>query len=115
MLFNRRRYREERRGPASTLVNIATMVTTAVTCIRIAYLGIVSVEVAIVIMLGVVILVALGNDAAKIILAASALLLFVLLYSRGDKAQYTQLLSQMLAIILVLVGIYVMVRGFFRR
>jgi len=107
----------DRRGNSftKTLVNIATIVSTAVTCIRLAYFGIVSVQVAALIMLGVVVFVALGNNASKIILAAAALFLFVLLYSYGDKEAFSQLMTQMLALIIVLIGIYVMIRGLFRR
>ena len=83
MFGNRNRYNDRnQRGNSftKTIVNIATIVSTAVTCIRLAYYGILSIQVAALIMLGVVVFVALGNNIAKVVLAAAALFLFVLLY-----------------------------------
>jgi len=118
MFGNRNRYNDRsQRGNSftKTIVNIATIVSTAVTCIRLAYYGILSIQVAALIMLGVVVFVALGNNLAKVVLAAAALFLFVLLYSYGDKEAYSQLMTQMLTLIIVLLGLYVMIRGIFKR
>ena len=118
MFGYRNRYNDRNQRSNSftkTLVNIATIVSTAVTCIRIAYYDIISIQVSILIMLGVVVFVALGNNVSKIILAATALFLFVLLYSYGDKTAFKQILTSMLTLILVLIGLYVMIRGIFRR
>lgn len=98
-----------------TLVNIATIVSTSVTCIRLAYYGILSIQWAGLIMLGVVIFVALGNHLSKIILAAAALFLFVLLYSYGNKEAFSQLMTLMLTLIIMLIGIYIIIRGIFKR
>jgi hypothetical protein len=116
MFGNRNRYNDRPRTPLmKTLVNIATIVTTTVTCIRLAYYGILSIQIAALIMLGVVVFVALGNNVAKIVLAVAALFLFVLLYSYGDKAAFSQLMTQMLTLIIVLIGLYVMIRGIFKQ
>jgi hypothetical protein len=96
-------------------VNIATIVSATVTCVRLANYGIISIQWAALIMLGVVAFVALGNNLSKIVLAAAALFLFVLLYSDGDKATFSQLMTQMLTLIIVLIGLYVMIRGIFKR
>jgi hypothetical protein len=117
MFGNRRRYNtryEQGNSITKTIVNIATIVSTAVTCTRLAYFGIISIQVAVLIMLGVVVFVALGNNIAKVVLAATALFLFVLLYSYGDREAFTQLMTQMLALIITLVGLYVILRGVFR-
>lgn len=97
------------------MVNIATIVSTVVTCIRLALYGIISIEVSALIMLGVVVFVALGNNLAKIVLAAVALFLFVLLYSYGNKAAFLQIMQLMLTLIIMLIGIYIIIRGSFRR
>ena len=97
------------------MVNIATIVSTSVTCIRLTYYGILSVQTSALIMLGVVVFVALGNNIAKIVLAGAALILFVLLYSQGNSIAFSQLMTQMLTLILVLVGLYIMVRSIFKR
>ncbi len=96
-------------------MNIATIVSTVVTCVRLTYYEIISIQVAVLIMLGVVIFVALGTNIAKVILAASALFLFVLMYSYGDKEAFTQIMTQMLALIIALLGIYVILRGAYRN
>ena len=67
------------------------------------------------ILLGVVAFVALGNNVAEIVLARAVLFLFVLLYSHGDKTAFLQLMIQMLTLIIVLLGLYVMIRGIFKR
>ena len=118
MFWNRNRYYDRnQRGNSftKTIVNIATIVSTAVICVRLAYYGIVSIQLAALIMLGVVVFVALGNNVAKVVLAAAALFLFVLLYSYGDKQAFSQLMTQMLTLIIALVGVYVMIRGIFKR
>ena len=113
-MFENGRYKRSN-SITKTLVNIATIVSTAVTCIRLAYHDIVSIQVSVLIMLDVVVFVALGNNVGKIVLAAAALFLFVLLYSYGDKQAFSQIMTQMLALIIVLIGIYVIIRGIFRR
>lgn len=118
MFDNRNRYNNRRQQSSSftkTLLNIATIVSTTITCIRLAYYGILSIQWAALIMIGVVAFVAIGNSLAKILLAAVALFLFVLLYSYGDKVAFSQLMTHMLTLIIVLIGLYVMIRGIFRR
>ncbi len=117
MFTNRHKYnnRPQRYSFTKTIVNIATIVSTVVTCVRLTYYDIISFQVATLIMLGVVIFVALGTNIAKVILAASALFLFVLLYSYGNKEAFTQIMTQMLALIIALIGIYVILRGAYRN
>lgn len=115
---NRNRYNERSQQGNSvtkTIVNIATIVSTTVTCVRLAYYGIFSIQTAALVMLGVVIFVALGNNVAKVVLAAAALFLFVFLYSYGNKEQFSALMTSMLALILTLVGLYIIIRGIFGR
>jgi hypothetical protein len=118
MFFNRSRDRyrtRQRNSTTKTLVDIATIASTAITCIRLAYHDIVSISVAVLVMLGVVIFVAIGTNISKIVLVAAALFLFVLVYSGGNKEQFTVLMTQVGALILALMGIYIIIRGFFRR
>lgn len=117
MFNNRNRYNKKGQQSSSftkTLVNIATIVSTSVTCIRLAYYGILSIQWASLIMLGVVIFVALGNNLSKIVLAAAALFLFVLLFSYGDKETFSQLMTLMLTLIIMLIGIYIIIKGIFK-
>ncbi len=116
MFGNRNRYNDRPRTPLmKTLVNIATIVSTSITCISLAYHKILSIQIAALIMLGVVIFVALGNNLSKIVLACVALFLFVLYYSGGQDENFSALMKQMLALIIVLIGIYIIIRTFFRK
>lgn len=110
MFGNRNRYynkNQKGNSIAKTIVNISTIVSTTVASVRLAYYGIISIQWALLIMLGVVVFVALGNNLAKVVLSAAALFLFVLLYSYGDKLAFSQIMTQMLTLIITLVGIYV--------
>jgi len=112
------RYRDKNQRNNSftkTLVNIATIISTAITCIRLAYNQTISIQTAALIMFGVVVFVALGNNLAKIVLTAVALFLFISVYSHGDKAEFLQLSKQTLTLIIVLIGLYLMIRSFFKR
>jgi hypothetical protein len=110
--------RSQNRGKAllmKTLVNIATIISTSITCVSLTYQKILSIQVAALIMLGVVIFVALGNNLSKIVLACVALFLFVLYYSGGNNSHFTNLMTHMLTLIIVLIGLYVIIRAIFRR
>ena len=115
MFSNDRKKRESQPSPMKTLVNIATIVSATVTCIRLAFYGIFSIQTAGLIMIAVVVFVAISNNVSKIILAVTALFLFTLLYSAGNKYNFSVLMSSMLTLILVLVGLYVIIKGAFGR
>lgn len=116
MFGNSDKYDDRPRRPLmKTLVNIATIVSTTITCISLAYHQILSIQVAALIMLGVVIFVALGNNLSKIVLACIALFLFVLYYSGGNNQYFSALMTQMLTLIIVLIGIYIMIRSLFKK
>jgi len=112
MLFHTHK-KEERPGVVRTLLNIATIVSTTITCISLCSLGVFSIKTAAIIILAVVIFVALGNNAAKIILACIALILFMLIHSGGTSQGFEALLTRMVSLIAVLVVIYFIVRNIF--
>ena len=66
-------------------------------------------------MFGVVVFVAMGNNLSKIVMAVVGLFLFVAYNSNGSHAAFWQILTAMLALVLVLVGLYIMVRSIFKR
>ena len=71
MIFsNDRKKHEHQSSTMKTLVNIATIVSATVTCIRLAFYGIISIQTAGLIMIGVVVFVAIGNNVSKIIFNA---------------------------------------------
>ena len=107
---NDRKKHESQSSPMKTLVNIATIISATVTCMRLAFYGILSIQTAGLIMIGVVVFVAIGNNVSKILLAVAALFLFILLYSAGNKQNFSFLMCSMLSLILVLVGLYVIIK-----
>jgi hypothetical protein len=113
MLFHTQKKEDERPGVVRTLLNIATIISTTITCISLCSLGIFSIKTAIIVILAVVIFVALGNNAAKIILACIALILFILIHSGGTSQGFRALLSGMVSLIAVLVVIYFIIRNIF--
>lgn len=116
MFRNKDRYKDRPRTPLiKTLVSIATIVSTTITCINLAYHQILSIQVAALVMLGVAIFVALGNNLSKIVLACVALFLFVLYYSGGNNQYFSTLMTQILAQIIALIGIYIMIRSIFKK
>ena len=114
MIFSSdRKKHESKSSPMKALVNIAAIVSAVVTCMRLAFYGIISIQTAGLIMIGVVVFVAIGNNVSKIMLAMVALLLFTLLYSSGNKHNFSVLMGSMLSLILVLVGVYVILKAAF--
>ncbi len=114
MLFSAQKEEVKKSSPVKTLVNIATIASATITCLRLYLMGIFSINTAMIVTLAVVIFVALGNNAAKIILACAALILFVLLHSGGTKEGFNALMGSMLTLLCVLAGLYIMLRGLFR-
>lgn len=114
MLFSAQKKEVKKSSPVKTLVNIATIISATVTCFRLFLMGIFSIKTAAIVILAIVIFVALGNNAAKIILACAALILFVLLYSGSTREGFNALMGSMITLICVLAGLYIMLRGLFR-
>jgi Flp pilus assembly CpaF family ATPase len=113
MLFHTQKKEVERPGFVRTLLNIATITSTTITCISLCSLGIFSTKTALIVILIVVIFVALGNNAAKIILACIALVLFMLINGGGTSEGFNTILNSMASLIAVLVVIYFIIRNVF--
>ncbi len=105
----------QRKSRSRTLANIATIVSSSITCIELAIQKIISPEFSAIIMVGVVFFVIMGNVLAKVALACIAVFIFAKLYSGGDTNQFNSILSMLMALFLVLLAIYIMVKGLFGR
>lgn len=105
----------QKKSVFSKLSGIASICSAAIICIRLAYFGILSVEWAALIMVGVVIMAAIGNVATKLGICAIAVFLFAKYISHGNEAQFQCVLGAILALLIALIGIYIMVRGIFRK
>jgi hypothetical protein len=112
---NRNNNGRRRNSLTKTLVNIATIVSTTVVCLRLTYYKIIPFQIAALIMLGTVIFVALGNNLSKIVLSCAALFLFVLYYSGGSNPYFSALMGQVLGLIIILIALYIMIRSLFRK
>ena len=114
MLFSSQKKEVKKTSLVKTLVNIATITSASISCIRLYLMGIFSINTALIVTLAVVIFVALGSNAAKIILACAALIIFVLLNSGGTREGFMALMSSLITLICILAGIYIMIQGLFR-
>ena len=94
---------------------IASIVSAAIICIRLAYYGILSVEWAAIIMVAVVVMAAIGNIATKLGICAVAIFLFAKYVSNGNEAQFQGVLGAILALLIALIGLYIMIRSTFRK
>ena len=99
----------------SNLSGIASICSAAIICIRLAYYGILSVEWAALIMVAVVVMAAIGNTATKLGICAAAIFLFAKFVSNGNEAQFQGVLGAILALLIALIGLYIMIRGIFRK
>ena len=99
----------------SNLSGIASICSAAIICIRLAYYGILSVEWAALIMVAVVIMAAIGNVATKLGICALAIFLFAKYVSRGNETQFQGVLGAILALLIALIGLYIMIRGVFKK
>jgi len=99
----------------SNLSGIASICSAVIICIRLAYYGILSVEWAGIIMVAVVVMAAVGNTATKLGICAVAIFLFAKFISNGNEAQFQGVLGAILALLIALIGLYIMIRGIFRK
>lgn len=109
------RYGErKKRTSARDILNVATIISSTVVCIKLALWGIFSLETALLVMIGVVVFVAIGNAYAK--LALSLIAVYLLLKSQAgfSPEAFSAALAPMIALLLVLLGIYIMLRGLFK-
>lgn len=109
-------YRQrQKKSVLSNLSGIASICSAGIICIRLAYYGILSVEWAALIMVAVVIMAAIGNVATKLGICAVAIFLFAKYVSHGNETEFQGILGAILALLIALIGLYIMVRGIFRK
>ncbi len=99
----------------SRLSGIASIVSVAIICIRLAWMGLISVEWAGLIMIAVVLMAALGNTATKLGISAVAIYLFSKLVANGNEAYFQAIIGSFLALIIALIGLYLVIKGVFGR
>lgn len=103
----------QKKSVFSNLSGIASICSATIVCIRLAYLGILSVEWTAFIMVAIVIMVAIGNVATRLSICAVAIFLFAKYVSRGNEAQFQGVLGAILALLIAFIGLYIIVRSIF--
>ena len=96
------------------ITGISGIVTATLLCIRLAYAGIISVQTAALIIVGVVIFNALGSNVIKIIQSIAAVWLFSKVNTNSPE-EFREVIFLILQLGIVLLGIYIMVKGLFRK
>lgn len=99
----------------SNLSGIASICSTAFVCISLAYNGILSLEWTAFIMVAVVIMTAIGNVATKLGISAVAIFLFAKYVSHGNEVQFQGVLGAILALLIALIGLYIIVKSIFKK
>lgn len=101
----------EKKSSGSKIVNIATIISIALTTIKAAYYGYITIEVAALILVGSVILLALGNSVSKLIIAVIGAYAFFKMTSNGDEIAFQVAITYFIGLLVALFGIYVMFGG----
>jgi hypothetical protein len=94
---------------------IASIVSAAIICIRLAYYGILSVETAAFIMIVVVALVAIGHVITKLGICAIAICLFAKFMSHGNEILFQNAIVAIILIMATLIGTYFILKGLFQN
>lgn len=111
MFNNRHSYR--RKSRLNQFAAIASIISAALLCIKLSWVGIISIGVAAMIMIAVVIMAAIGNTATKLGLSAIAVFLFAKYLSNGSEAEFQGIVGAILALFIALLGLYIMLKGIF--
>lgn len=117
-MFRDRKYDEyrkkEKRTTTRDILNVSTIISSTVVCVKLALWGIFTLETAVLVMIGVVVFVAIGNAYAKLALSLVAVYLLLKSQAGFTTEAFNSALGSMIALLLVLLGIYIMLRSLFR-
>ncbi|PIB28299.1 hypothetical protein BFP78_00130 [Gaetbulibacter sp. 5U11] len=115
MFFRKKVVYVEKRSKSSKYINIATIISIALATIKAAYFNIISIEIAALILIGSVILLAIGSSISKIIIALVSAYVFFKSTTNGDELAFTEAFTYFIALVIVLFGFYVMFGGMSRK
>lgn len=97
------------------LSGIASIISAAIICIKLAYHGILSVETSAFIMIVVVALVAIGHVITKLFICVIAIYLFAKILSHGNEILFQNAITGMVLIMITLIGTYFILKGLFNN
>ncbi|MBK9107296.1 MAG: hypothetical protein IPM92_02660 [Saprospiraceae bacterium] len=104
----------KKRSLMENMSAIASILSATIVCVRLTYFGILPIETAALIMVAVVFMAAVGTTVMKLGICAASIYLFAKYVSQGDDAQFQGVLAAILALIIALIGLYIIVRQMFR-
>lgn len=114
-MFGRRQNRRIKRKK-SQLMNVVTIISTTLICLRLAIYGFIKIEYAALIIVGVTVILAIGNTTSKVVLSLIAIILFALHFANGNSETFSVLLQQILTLFVMLIGLYIIIiKGVFRK
>ena len=96
------------------ILNVATIISATVVCIKLLIWGIFSMKTALLVMIGVVVFVAIGNPFAKLALSLIAVYLLLMSQAGFSMEAFSAALTPIIALLVMLVGLYIILRGLFR-
>ena len=98
----------------SIISGLASIVSATVISLKMAYHGVISVEIAAAIIVGVVAMVAISNAVTKLILGLIALGLFALYSTNGQSEAFSEAIGSIILLLVVVVGLFIVLRGLFK-
>lgn len=109
-----KRYKEpRRRSRVNHVLNLATIISSVVISIKLVLWGVLSIDYAALIILGVVICVAIGSAYTKLALAGVAVYLLVKSFSGNSEEAFYNGLTGIMALLFALFGLYIIIRSLF--
>lgn len=110
-------YRNDRRSRGTSMkdiLNVATIISATVVCIKLLIWGIFSMKTALLVMIGVVVFVAIGNPFAKLALSLIAVYLLLMSQAGFSAEALSAAFTPIFTLLIMLIGLYIILRGLFR-
>ena len=109
----RTKQQENKSSGVSHVLNIATIISSTVICLKLILWGVLPLDTAGLLMIGVVVCVAVGKSYMKLAIAGVSVYLFVKSLSGNDEAAFQEGLTAVLTLLIMLFGLYIIIRGLF--
>jgi len=104
---------EKKSSGVNHVLNIATIISSTVICLKLILWGVLPLDKAGMIMIGVVVCVSIGKSYTKLAIAGVSVYLLVKSFSGNDEAAFTEGLTSVLTLLIMLFGLYIIIRGLF--
>lgn len=101
----------EKKSSGSKILNIASIISITLATIKAVYYGFINIKIAALILVGSIILIALGNSISKLILVVIGAYVFFKITSNGDENFFQIAITNFKGLLIVLFGIFVILGG----